>query len=395
MTSNLRDSARPALLLAGIVLLAINLRAALAGVGPVVTDIRAATGLANWAIGLLTTLPLVAFGLLSTFTPLVTRRTGVEGGVVLALVLIGGGVLARVLPPVAFLFGGTVLLGVGIAFGNVLIPALAKLYFPNHTGSVTSLYSSVMGLGATLAAGVSAPLAVWMGWRGALGIWVVPVVVALAVWVPLARRRRRAPAAIPAPSRLRALGRSRLAWQIALFMGFQSLTFYVMLAWMPDLLQGRGFDPEAAGWLLALSQAAGVVGTAVVPIWAGSLSDQRRIVWSLGVLEAASLAGLLLAGNTLVILWVAVIGFVLGGTFGLALLLLVLRTPDAQTASELSGMAQSAGYLLAATGPAIFGYIHDLTGGWEIPLGFLGAILAAKIVVGSTSGRPGMVLPPR
>lgn len=376
-------------------LLAINLRAALAGVGPVVTDIRAATGLANWAIGLLTTLPLVAFGLLSTFTPVVTRRTGPEGGVVLALALIGGGVLARALPPVAFLFGGTVLLGVGIALGNVLIPALAKRYFPTRTGSVTSLYSSVMGLGATLAAGVSAPLALWMGWRGALGIWVVPVVVALAVWVPLARHRRLAPAAVAAPSRLRALGRSGLAWQIALFMGFQSLTFYVMLAWMPDLLQGRGFAPGAAGWLLALSQAAGVAGTAVVPIWAGSLPDQRGIIWSLGVLEAASLAGLLLAGNTLVILWVALLGFVLGGTFGLALLLLVLRSPDAQTAGELSGMAQSVGYLIAATGPAIFGYIHDLTDGWGIPLGFLGAVLAAKIVVGSGSGRSGMVLPPR
>jgi CP family cyanate transporter-like MFS transporter len=228
-----------------------------------------------------------------------------------------------------------------------------------------------------------------------LGIWVVPVVVAVAVWVPLARHGRRASAAVAKPSRLRAVGRSGLAWQIALFMGFQSLTFYAMLAWMPDLLQGRGFDPEAAGWLLALSQAAGVAGTAVVPIWAGSLPDQRRIVWILGALEAASLAGLLLAGNTLVILWVAVIGFVLGGTFGLALLLLVLRTPDAQTAGELSGMAQSVGYLIAATGPAIFGYIHDLTDGWAIPLGFLGAVLAAKIVVGSRSGRPGMVLPPR
>jgi MFS transporter, CP family, cyanate transporter len=391
----MRTKATPALgvLLAAIVLLAINLRAGLAGVGPVVADIRAGTGLANVAIGLLTTLPLLAFGFLSAFTATVTRRVGVEGGVVLALVLIGAGILARSVPAVTLLFAGTIVLGVGIALGNVLLPALAKLYFPDRVGPVTSLYSSMMGLGATLAAGVTAPLALVLGWRIALGVWVVPAVVALVIWVPIARRRHRIPDAERKGSGLSVLGRSPLAWQIALFMGFQSLTFYVMLAWMPDLLASRGFGSASAGWLLALSQAAGVAGTAIVPVWAVRLADQRAIVWILGLLEAASLLGLFVAGNVLVVLWVAVLGFVLGGTFGLALLLLALRTPDAATAGVLSGMAQSIGYLIAAAGPTVFGLIHDVTGGWAVPLLFLGFVLLAKVVVGSGAGRAALVSP--
>src|SRR5690606_2731440 len=125
--------------------------------------IRSDTGLSNFALGLLTTLPLIAFGHVSTWTPKVTRITGVEGGVVLALALIGGGTALRSAPPEALLFGGTILLGIGIALGNVLLPALAKRYFPDRAGPVTSLYSSVMGLGATVAAGASAPLAAIVG----------------------------------------------------------------------------------------------------------------------------------------------------------------------------------------------------------------------------------------
>src|SRR5690606_12777217 len=393
MASTSRKTAGPALLALGVVLLAINLRSALASVGPLVPDIRAATGLANPSIGLLTALPLLAFGLLSAFTSIVTRRLGIEGGVVLALSLVAAGTFARGIPPQALLFGGTILLGVGIAPGNVLLPALAKLYFLDRPGSLTSLYSSVMGLGATAAAGVSAPLAASFGWRVALSVWAVPALVALGVWIPLARRRRRLDTSAPGPSRLRALGGSGLAWQIALFMGLPPLTFYVLLAWMPDLRRSQGFGAAAAGGLLALSQAAGVLGTAAVPLWAGSMEDQRRIVWILGILEAGSLAGLFVGGGALAIASVAVLGFVLGGTFGLALLLLVLRTADAHTAGELSGMAQSIGYLIAAAGPTVFGLIHDLLGGWTVPLVFLAAVPVAKVGVGVGAGRPGCVLP--
>jgi CP family cyanate transporter-like MFS transporter len=374
------------LLVLGIALVALNLRPAIASVGPLVADIRAATGLPNPALGLLTTLPLLAFGFLSAFASVLSRRVGMERAVAIGLVLIGGGTALRAAPSVAALYTGTLLLGVGVALGNVLLPALSKRHFPSRSGGITSLYSSMMGLGATAAAGLSVPIAVAFGWRGSLGIWVLPAVVALVVWVPQILRR-------PTNDRLRRglglgrLGRSPLAWQIALFMGLQSLTFYVVVAWLPDLLQSRGMTEAAAGGLLALSQATGVVGTAVVPIWAGRVRDQRPIVWALGILEAVGWVGLLVPGLGLEAVWVSLLGFILGGTFGLALTLLVLRSADAESAGELSGMAQSVGYMVAAAGPPIFGWLYDVSGGWTIPLWFLVVVLAGKLVAGLPAGR--------
>ncbi len=178
-------------------------------------------------------------------------------------------------------------------------------------------------------------------------------------------------------------------------MGLQSLTFYIALAWLPGFLQARGFDPAAAGGLLALSQVMGVAGSAVVPTWAARRADQRRTICLLALVEGTALAGLAWPGAPLASLWVSVLGFVLGGTFGLALLLLVLRAADAETATELSGMAQSVGYLVAAAGPAVFGLLHDLTGGWAAPLALLAFALVAKTAVGLRAGRPGQIRPGR
>lgn len=377
------------LLVLGIVLVALNLRPALASVGPVVPELRADTGLSNTAVGLLTTLPLLAFGCLSILAALVGRRVGVERALAGALVLVAAGTALRGAAPVVALYVGTGLLGIGVALGNVLLPALAKREFPRHSGPITSLYSSMMGLGATAAAGLSVPLAGLLGWRGALAVWTFPALLALLVWAP--QLRRESPVRVGRPTTPGALRRSPLAWQIAFYMGLQSLSFYVVIAWLPDLLQGRGFDEAAAGWLLALSQATGILGTAVIPLWAGRRADQRAIVWTLGLLELAGLAGLLFMGTAWAWLWVALLGFILGGTFGLALTLLVLRAADAESTAALSGLAQSVGYLVAATGPTLFGLLHDLTAGWTVPLLFLVGILVAKVASGLPAGRPRVV----
>ena len=385
-------SPRRWLLIVGIALVALNLRLAITSVGPLVSLMRPATGLSNAALGLLTALPLLAFGCVSPLASVVSRRVGVERAVAMALVLLAAGTGLRAAESIVALYIGTGLMGVGVALGNVLLPVLAKRDFPAHTGPITSVYSSMMGLGTTAAAGLSVPLATVFGWRGALGIWVLPAVVTLLVWLPqLSRPRPVRRVRRPGGVTLRVLGRSRLAWQVALYMGLQSLTFYVIIAWLPDLLQSRGLSEAAAGWMLALSQATGILGTALIPVWAGRLADQRRVIWTLAVLEAAGLGGLLLPGGMLVALWVSLLGFVLGGTFGLALTLLVLRAPDADAAGELSGMAQSVGYFVAAAGPPLFGYLYDSTAGLTVPLSLLGAVLVGKVLSGLPAGRRGLV----
>jgi CP family cyanate transporter-like MFS transporter len=384
------------LLVAGIVLVALNLRPALAGVGPLVADVRLATGLSNTALGLLTTLPLLAFGLLSAFTPVVTRRLGVEGALGLALLLIGAGTALRAVPPTALLFGGTAVLGVGIALGNVLLPALVKRDFAERSGPMTALYSSAMGLGATAAAGAAVPLAGAVGWRSSLAAWAALAVLALVAWLPQMRRRTLPRRRVSTLAALRDLGRSRLAWAVALFMGLQSLAYYVVLAWLPDLLQARGLGAGAAGGMLALSQAAGIAGSALVPLWAGRLRGQRPIIWTLGAVEAVALAGLFVptASVALAGLWVGLLGLVLGGSFGLSLLLLAVRADTPETAAALSGMAQSVGYLVAAVGPFLFGALHDLTGGWTVPLLSLVVVLVAKVAVGLPAARDEQITSP-
>lgn len=377
--------------LAGILLIALNLRPALATVGPLVAEIRADTGLSNTAIGLLTALPVLAFGGVSAFSLSVTRLLGFGGALAAALALLIGGAAVRAAPSVGLLYAGTLTLGVGIALANVLLPALVKRDFSHRSGLLTSLYSSVLGLGAALGAGVAVPLSLLIGWRNTLGIWALPAVLAFLVWLPQVRARETAGASTHGTAMtLRSMLRSGLAWELSLFMGLQSLTFYVIIAWLPDLLQSRGMSAEGAGLMLAASQIAGVAGSAVVPIIAGRVGDQRAIVGGLALLEAIALGGLLFdAGFALSLIFVSVLGFVLGGTLGLALLLLVLRSPNAATTTQLSGMVQSIGYLIAAAGPVMFGWLFESTGGWTVPLGFLLLVLFGKSVSGAGAARPG------
>lgn len=382
---------RQGLLVGGILLIAFNLRPALAAVGPLISQIRVDTGLSNTMLGLLTTLPLLAFGLISMFTSLFTRRWGLEVTLAGALALLAAGTGLRIIPTAAALFGGTILIGIGIAFGNVLLPSLIKRDFPHRKGMMTSLYSSALGVGATLAAGTSIPLSHLLGWRWALGAWAVPALLALLLWLPQLRFRT-----VPRHSRrfsqsLKRLGGSRLAWQVALFMGLQSLAFYVVLAWLPEILQSRGTSAVKAGWLLSLSQAMGVVGTLIIPGTAERMKGQASLIWLLTILELVSLAGLMIPSAPLIGVWVSLIGFSLGGSFGLSLLFIVLRTGDTETATELSGLAQSIGYTLAAAGPALFGFLHDVSHNWQVPLLMLVGVLLAKLWFGLGAAEPRII----
>ena len=379
---------RQGLLIGGIILIAFNLRPGLAAVGPLISAIRLDTGLSNALLGFLTTLPLLAFGVVSMFTSLFTRKWGIETTLAGALVLLTAGTLLRVFPITAALFGGTLLIGIGIAFGNVLLPSLIKRDFPDKKGIMTSLYSGVLGVGATIGAGISIPLAEPLGWRWSLGAWALPAFIGLLLWLPQLKFQTRPKHTRTFSESIKKLGNSRLAWQVALFMGLQSLAFYVVLAWLPEILQSRGMEPAQAGWMLSLSQGTGVLGSLLIPTWAEKFKRQHAIIWGLTVMEFISLVGLIIPSAPFVAIWVSLIGFTLGGSFGLALLFIVLRTTDTETATELSGLAQSIGYLLAAAGPALFGLLYDLSHNWKIPLLMLFGVLLAKLFFGLGASRP-------
>lgn len=381
------------LLLIAILLISLNLRPAITAVGPLISEIRLDTGLSSSALGLLTTLPVLGFGLISVLTPLFTRKIGTEGTMLFALTLLTCGIFLRIHPSVFALYSGTILLGVGIALGNVLLPGIVKKQFPKRAGAMTGIYSAALGIGATVASGASVPLSesYGLGWRWALGVWGFLALFALIFWMP--QMRLNIPVVLKKGFRqsLRELGTSNLAWYVAIFMGVQSLSFYTLIAWLPDILIGRGLSAGEAGWQLALMQGVGISSTIIFPAWAAKIKDQKLPVIVLVIIEFIALIGLSVPSIGLTSVWVSLMGFGLGGSFGLALLLIVLRSRTSTSANELSGMSQSVGYTLAATGPVIFGAIFDWFGSWILPLIFLFLITFLKLWSGLGAGQDAYV----
>lgn len=363
------------------------MRSPLSGVGPLTEYIQNALGLSYSMIGLITTLPLICFAALSGFTLYFTQRFGLEVTLGAALVILTTGIIGRSFANIPALYTGTLFLGIGIAIMNVLMPSIVKRDFPEHSGFMTSLYSGVMGIGATLGAGISVPLAHATDWQFSLGSWAIFPLLGFLLWIPQLKNRTKPKNPIHIISAIKKLGASGIAWQIALFMGLQSLIFYAVLAWLPEIMIERGLSPTNAGFILSISQATGILGSLVIPIIAGRFKDQRRIVLITGTMEIIGITGILFFDTFLVSAWVGILGFGLGGNFSLALLFMVLRADSAELTTGLSGMAQSAGYFVAAFGPVLFGIIHDVTLSWNLPLYAMLIIAAVQLAFGLGAAR--------
>lgn len=381
------------LLMAGVILIASNLRASITVVGPLTAAIRQDTGLSNVLTSLLTALPLIAFALISPVAAALSRRFGTERTMLASLTALTAGILIRSVPSTAALFAGTAILGAAIAVANVLLPSLIKRDFALKVGLMTGLYTVSMSGWAGLASGVSVPMAddLGLGWRGSLGCWALLAAAGIAVWLPQLRGAKPSIAA-PAPAAKAndssRLWRSPLAWQVTLFMGLQSLAFYVSIAWLPVILHERGMDAATAGWMLSLMQFVSLPASFIVPVLAGRTSSQRGLVVFTAVVLLIGYGGLLLATSVaLAPMWIVFVGLGQGASISLALALFALRASSAPQAAELSGMAQSFGYLLAALGPILFGWLHDMTGGWTAPLCFLVVATVLFFVVGLGAGR--------
>ncbi|RST17854.1 MFS transporter [Streptomyces sp. WAC05374] len=385
--------AHPVLLLVGIVLASLNMRAALASVSPLVGEISAAFGLSSTATSLVTSVPVLFLGVGALVAPGLARRLGTERVLLGALLLLAAGILARVLPSVYALYGGGVLVGTAIALLNVLMPGLIKRDFPDRAASMTSVYTGAMIAGATVVAAASVPLERAFGgsWAASLAFWSLLAAVAAVVWLPqvLIARGRTGHELRTAAGRGagRGVWRSALAWQVTLFMGLQSLWSYVLIAWMPTIFTDQGMSRSTAGVVFAFNNLIQVAGAFLVPLLAGRMRGQRPLVVLVTSLVATGYAGLMVAPVAGAWLWAAVLGVGQGGAVGLALTLIVLRSGDAVTASRLSGMAQTVGYLLAAAGPLAAGAVHEATGTWTVPIALVLGVCGAALAVGLMAAR--------
>ncbi len=373
-----------AVALLGIVLLALNLRTGVAVLSPIVRSISEDIPLSSVGIGLLGMLPPLAFAVSGIVAPLVARRVGIEATMVLACVAMAVGPLVGALAPnYAVLLLGSIVLLAGMGFGNILLPPVIKRYFPTRVGTVTSVYATLMSLGASLPPLLAAPLALASSWRVALGVWGIVAVIAAVPWILLwndSRRERaivvRDAVATPEPEVIGRLVHSRVAWAIALSFMLTSFTVYAIFAWLPEMVADlTGAPATAGGSLLALFAIMGLPSAILMPLLATRV---RNVGWLIGlgtVLFFAGFLGLLLAPGAATWLWVVLVG---SGPliFPLTLVLINLRTESPASSVALSGFVQGIGYGGAALGPLVVGFIHDITNGWTVPLIFLLAVAA-------------------
>ncbi|MBK3495842.1 MFS transporter [Viridibacillus sp. YIM B01967] len=354
------------LLVIGIIFISSTLRSPLTSVGPIISYIRDGLHISNVLAGFITTIPLLAFAIISPIAPKISRRFGIERTLLFSTVLLAVGIVIRSLGTTFLLLLGTALIGMAIAFGNVLLPSLIKLKFPLQVGILTGIFTVSMNLSASLAAGISYPLAgKGFGWQGALGIWFILAIIAIIVWLPQIRKPKlEVKTAAPAKQEHFSIWKSPLTWTVTLSMGLQSLIFYTTAAWIPEMLQSQGMSPSKAGWMFSFMQFSQLPATFIIPIIAGRKKDQRPFVAVYGVLYLVGFGGILAGWTSLTVLWMILLGLAGGASFGLAMMFFSLRTRTAYEAAELSGTAQSFGYLLAAIGPVLFGFIHDASGSW-------------------------------
>ncbi len=387
--------ARPVMLLIGIVLASVNMRAALASASPLVSEISETFGLSSTATSLVTSVPVLFLGVGALVAPWLGRRFGTELVLFCALLLLGVGIVVRVVPQVPALYGGSLLIGLAISLLNVLMPGLIKRDFPDRAAPMTSVYTGAMIAGATVAAAASVPLEKAFGnsWEASLAFWSLLAVVAAVAWLPqvlIARCRTGHEVRVAAPARgdrTRSVWRSALAWQVTLFMGLQSLWSYVLIAWMPTIFTDHGMSRSTAGVVFAFNNLIQIAGAFGVPLLAGRMRSQRPLVVVVTTMVAAGYTGLMTAPVSGAWIWSAVLGVGQGGAVGLALTLIVLRSGDAVTAARLSGMAQTVGYLLAAAGPLAAGAVYEATGNWTLPIALMLGVCAAALVVGLFAAR--------
>lgn len=373
-------------LVVGILFIAVNLRVPFTAIAPVLPLIQNDFGLSSSSVGLLTSLPLLAFAAFSPLSASFARRFGLERTLFLALIIIALGILLRSAGSVWALYVGTILIGTGIAFGNVLLPGLIKRDFSANIASMTGAYSITMGAAGALGSIIIIPLAQSWGWPMALCLLIAAPLFALIFWIPQLKKHDPVMMASRKKSASVNVWKSSLAWQVTLFMGLNAMPFYVAVGWLPTILIDNGVSAAQAGSVHGTLQLATAIPGLILAATLRRLKDQKLAAVTVSLLVAFSLIGFIYLPD-LAMLWAAFLGFGSGASMMLGLTFVGLRTTNADDAAALSGMAQCVGYLMAAAGPLLLGQLHDWTGGWTVPLLITAAISVAGACSGMMAGR--------
>ncbi|PSL05824.1 CynX/NimT family MFS transporter [Cecembia rubra] len=388
MSSEKQFYQQPWLLFTGILLVSFNLRPSITAIGPLIPMIREDLGLSNGWVGFLTTLPLLTFATFSLFAASIGKYFGNAKAILYALLLLLIGSVVRVLGGSDLLFIGTGLTGIGIVICNVLLIPLIKNRMPGKIGWVTASFTTGMTLFAAIASGISAPMAIDLdlGWRGSLLAWVGLLLIGILIWMPQLKWKGENQSRDMESPKVN-VWKSRLAWDVSMFMGVQSLLFFTIVAWLPDMMMDRGLSAVEAGILLSLMQIVGLSGSFLAPIIATRFKDQVGVVIVLGMMYLLGFSLLFIQKLWINYIGLTLVGIGLGSSISLAYTLIGLRTGHEKTTATLSGMAQSTGYYLAALGPLLFGVTFDLFAEWNVFIVLMLICSVLFIYFGMRSGK--------
>ncbi|WP_016999010.1 MFS transporter [Mammaliicoccus lentus] len=362
------------IVLLGMIFVASTLRAPLTSVGPVVDSIKSTLEINNSLAGFLTTIPLLIFGIVSPLVSRVVTKLTMSGAIVYALILLMVGLFLRVSGGINLFIFGTILIGVAIAFGNVCLPSYVKWKFPLQIGLFTGIYSATMNFTAGLGGGLSYPLSQIspLGFRLSLAFWIILAVLALILWMPQVKGGKAEEIKATKEMQAKAQGTkpkmvtSKLAWVVALTMGFQSMVFYTVVAWVPSILIDKGLSPTTAGYFLMLNQFSQVPMTFLFPIIASKMKNQKILVTIITVLFLVGFSLLFSQSIVLLAISMVIAGLGMGACFSICMTFFSIRARTSAGSMSLSGFGQSIGYFIAAIGPFFVGYLHDYFGGWDV-----------------------------
>jgi len=423
-------------LLVAVLLVAVNLRAPLTALPPVVSDVAAELHLTAAAAGLLTGIPVLCFALATPAVAGILGRSSLRTAIAVALVLILAGTLLRSadLSGVASLatagtFAGTVLIGLGITTANLAVPMIAQRDFPGHVGTVTGLYTAAINVGTVATTALTAPLADAVGWRWALASWGLLAVVALVWWwrtVPVEPARRDArptgeharptgehgrpageddrPSArddlaegmaegvtgtepAGAAPRERHVLATRFTWALCAMFALQSSSFYALTAWLPLILEDlAGIPRSAAGGAASLFQGFAILGGLAVPLATRRLS-MRTTFAVIAVLWLTLPVGLLVAPTAWAV-WASAAGIAQAANFVVIFTLVAQRFPTVRRGRQASATVQSVGYCFAAVAPTAAGALQSATGTWTAPVAVVLGALVAMTAIGAVLTGP-------
>ncbi|GAA0489626.1 MFS transporter [Streptomyces sp. NPDC046215] len=386
---------RRGLLVAGLVIAALNLRPAITSLGSLLKEVRSGLGMNGALAGLLTSVPALCFALFGLAAPRLARRWGPAAVVCAGMAAIAAGLVVRPFTGgvPGFLLLSAVALA-GIAVSNVLMPVVVKDWFPDRVGEMTGVYSMAVAAGTATAAAATVPLADAMGgsWKLGLASWALLAAAAALLWLVLTLRTRTrtpgpaAPAADVAREAPRtSITRSPTAWAMAAFFGLQATGAYIAMGWMPAIFRDAGISASTAGALLATTMVMGVPLNFVLPTLAVRV-HQGFLVVALAACGLAGYAGLWLdpAGGAWI--WALLIG-ISNTAFSLALTMIGMRARTGAGVVRLSAFAQSVGYLIAIPGPLLVGWLNESTGGWDLPIALMAALMVPQVVAGVLAGR--------